>query len=141
MSLTSVRLFGAVTLAALMPTFANAGIVVAPRAATYSNTSNTSYGLIRFHPKEILVTISTHLKTAAKFTVSQRNNTKDHFRSTIECALNLGKKPRVRINGNNGTILFGRTGLPVNTQLLCQVTVLGEGGVTGTLPVDVTIGI
>jgi hypothetical protein len=116
--------------------------VVLPRGDgdTY-NTRPVHYGLINFHPKELLVTLSTTESTTATFHVKQHNNTVDHFRALIGCALELGGKPKVSIDGEKGTIDFPATTLPLDTDVVCQITVTGKGGVTGTLPVYAVVGI
>jgi hypothetical protein len=136
----SIRLGASAILLGLLPTVGIAA-TAPPHAAMQNVGSDFAYGPIKFHPKQILISISLQNTTTAKFKVLQKGNTNDRFRGVIGCALNVGKKPRVKIAGDEGTIMFGRTGIPLGTNFLCQVTVLGEGGVTGILPVYVTVGL
>lgn len=134
------RLVLAAALVASLPIAAQAG-VIAPHGGMMASQPDFRYGPIKFHPKQILIAISSQLETTANFRVFQKNNTQNRYRAVIGCALNLGKKPRVKITGTHGMIHFAPTGIPIGTNLLCQVTVLGEGGVTGVMPVYVTVGL
>lgn len=136
----SIRLGASAMMLGLLPTVGIAA-TLQPPTAIRGAVPNFADGPIKFHPKQILISISSQNTTNASFTVSQKGNTKEHFRGIIGCALNVGKKPRVKLTGNKGLIRFGRTGIPLGTNFLCQVTVLGEGGVTGMLPVYVTVGL
>src|SRR5580658_8677413 len=74
-----------------------AASVIVPRSGLQSVAPDFTYGIIKFHPKQLLVAISTQFETIAKFKVLQKGNTKDHFRAKIGCALNVGKRPHVKI--------------------------------------------
>ena len=136
----SFRLGASAILLGLLPTMGLAA-TISPPVAIRGAVPNFADGPIKFHPKQILISISPQNTTTASFKVVQKGNTKEHFRSVIGCALNAGKKPRVSMTGDKGLIRFGRTGIPLGVNFLCQVTTLGEGGVTGMLPVYVTVGL
>jgi len=135
-----IRQYGryiAVAIALLViPSFAQAGIVLRGGAQP-----DFKYGQVRFHPKSETLDFNSLVGGSATFRVKQRGNTKDHYRSNIGCALNLGSKPRVSMVGNIGTITVPAQKLPIGISVDCTVTVLGEGGVTGTMPVLIDLNL
>jgi hypothetical protein len=114
----------------IVPSFAQAGVITRAGGAQ----PDFHYGTIHFHPKSITLAVNYQLGGSAKFKVKQKGNTDDRFKAQIACDLNLGSPPKVKMNGNVGTIYVPSQkifGVSIN----CTVTVLGEGGVTGALPV------
>src|ERR1700722_9821191 len=113
----SFRLGASAILLGLLPTMGLAA-TISPPVAIRGAVPNFAYGPIKFHPKQILLSISALNTTTASFKVVQKGNTKERFRSIIGCALNVGKKPRVSMTGDKGLIRFGRTGIPLGVNFL-----------------------
>jgi len=133
------RQFAAVTaLAALLPTIASASAVRSSYNGGFQ--PDFKYGLVLFHPKQITLSINSLFGATAHFRVHQRGNKANKFRSSISCDLTLGNKPRVDQDGARGTITVGPSGL-LGISVGCTVTTLGEGGVTGQMPVLIQVGL
>lgn len=120
----------------IVPSFANAGVITRAAGAQ----PDFHYGTIHFHPKSITLDVNYQQGGSATFKVKQKNNTKDRYKAQIACDLNLGSPPKVKMNGNAGTVYVPSQkigGLSVS----CTVTVLGEGGVTGQMPVLISLSL
>ena len=127
--------FAATAALLLLPSFGQAGVIFRSGAAAQPDMK---YGQIHFHPKSITLDVNAPVGGSAHFRVKQRGNTKNHYKAQIACNLNLGSPPTVHMDGRVGTISVPAQGVG-GLSLLCNVTVLGEGGVTGTLPVTISI--
>jgi len=130
------RFFAALTALLLIPSLSSAGIVF--RGAGLQ--PDFKDGQIRFTPKSITLQISALHGGKASYTVDQKGNPQNRFRGKIACALHVGANPHVDQDGEKGTIFFGRGGT-LGAGFDCMVTVLGAGGVTGTMPVVINVGV
>jgi hypothetical protein len=119
-----------------LPSFAQAGVVMSHGGIP----QDFKYGQVRFHPKAETIDINALVGGTATFRVSQKGNKKDHFRGQIGCDLNLGSPPKVSMAGRIGTISVPAQKL-VGISVGCTVTVLGEGGVTGSMPVLIDLNL
>jgi hypothetical protein len=119
-----------------LPSFAQAGVVMSHNGGI----GDFKYGQVRFHPKSETIDINSQLGGTATFRVSQKGNKKEHFKGQIGCALNLGSPPKVSMAGRIGTITVPPQKL-IGISVDCTVTVLGEGGVTGSMPVLIDLNL
>ncbi|MBV9646825.1 MAG: hypothetical protein JO043_05105 [Candidatus Eremiobacteraeota bacterium] len=122
----------------LVPSVTNAGVVIAPHGLS-AMQPDVHYGLVRFRPKAMLLKVHILKQTVANYEVLQNGNTKNHFSAIIGCGIKLINRPHVDQDREEGVIFFPRMNLSLGTDFLCTVTALGEGGVTGTMPVYVTV--
>jgi hypothetical protein len=130
------RQFAAVTALALLPSLAQAAVVF----HGVGIQPNFKDGPVRFHPSSITIAVNSQVASTAQFKVKQKGNKQDKYKSTIGCMLTLGAPPRVKMDKNIGTITVPPQSI-LGLSLLCTVTVLGEGGVTGELPVTLDINL
>jgi hypothetical protein len=120
----------------IVPSFANAGVIARAGGAQ----PDFHYGTIHFHPKSLTLAVNYQQGGNASFKVKQKGNSNDRYKAQIACDLNLGSPPSVKMNGNVGTVFVPSQkifGISVN----CTVTVLGEGGVTGDMPVLIDLNL
>ena len=120
----------------IVPSFANAGVITRAGGAQ----PDFHYGTIHFHPKSVTLDVNYQQGGSAAFTVKQKGNSDNRFKAQIACDLNLGSPPKVKMNGNKGTIYVPAQKV-FGISIDCTVTVLGEGGVTGEMPVLIDLNL
>jgi len=135
--LQSARTLVACAALAAIPLASQASIFVA------NHKDHDTYGPLTFHPPSVTIAMQLFKPGYATFRVSQRvigeGQYKGPMRGRMQCAVGLLGKPRIELDDHTVTVYVPPQKVAVSVG--CYATIVGGGGVTGTEPITIEVGL